>query len=212
MEDQENEKQQEQSVGQQIAEQGKQMAEQVIKNETKKHAKKLAIKLAPFIIKGIIGLLLVTIVVSGILAVVNKIREIAGIVSSSAMKLLTTGDNGPLSPDPKEIIEQINKELEEAGIDKDGLFLGSNLQADLYLYKFMVSALSTQLPYIKDGPIDTLLDIANISIGSNVNAVQTWNIIKDTYGEEVQGIVKIKRQTGNVKKDLIYKKYERVII
>jgi len=208
MEDQENEKQQEQSVGQQIAEQGKQMAEQVIKNETKKHAKKLAIKLAPFIIKGIIGLLLVTIVVSGILAVVNKIREIAGIVSSSAMKLLTTGDNGPLSPDPKEIIEQINKELEEAGIDKDGLFLGSNLQADLYLYKFMVSALSTQLPYIKDGPIDTLLDIANISIGSNVNAVQTWNIIKDTYGEEVQGIVKIKRQTGNVKKDLIYKKYE----
>lgn len=209
MEDQENKENEEQNLAQQVAEQGKQMAEQVIKDEAKKkHEKKLAIKLAPFIIKGVIILLIITVVLGGILAFFNTLVEIGKKIVSSAIMLVTTGDNGPLAPNPKELIEQINKELEEAGIDKDGLFLGSNLQADLYLYKFMVSALSTQLPYIKDGPEKTLLDIANISAGSTVPVINTWNTIKDKFGEVVQGIVKIKRQTGNKNIDLTYKKYD----
>lgn len=212
MEDQENEERQEQSVGKQIAEQGKQMAEQAIKDEVKKRvkkrAKKIIIKLAPIIIKIVVPILIITLVVGGIYAVIDKIVEIGGKLASSAIMFITTGDNGPLAPDPKALIEQINKELEEAGIDKDGLFLGNNLQADVYLYKFMVSALSTQLPYIKNSPAKTFQDITNIATGSVVPVIDTWNTIKDTFGEEVQGIVKIKRQTGNVKKDLTYKKYE----
>ncbi len=223
MEDQENEEQQEQSVGHQIAEQGKQMAEQAIKDAGERVAKevgkkvgkavvggakkvltKILIPIAPYIFAAIVAIMSVLM----IYVIVDKVREIGSTILSSISTYIIAGDNGPIAPSPKEMIDLINKELEAANIDKKELYLGNSLQADLYLYKFMSASLGTQLPYIKDSPADTMKDIATKVLIPGATAV---DFIKDTFGEEVQGIVKIKRQTGDSTIDLTYKKHDDLV-
>jgi len=216
MEDQENGENQnirEQSTAKQIADAGKQIAEQAVKDAIKKQGKKILIKLAPIIIKIVIAILIATIIVGGVLAVIDRVREIATKLSSSIATFIVAGDNGPIAPNPEEMMKIINIELEEAGIKKEDLYLGSSVQADLYLYKFMATALSTQLPYINDSKnifdID-FGDIANIIVGSTI-PTSVLNNIKKQFTENVQGIVKIKRRTGNDTIDLTYKKYDDLI-
>lgn len=219
MEDQENEEQQEQSVGQQIAEEGKQQVEQMAKDAIKKGAKeagkavggaakkllhKALIAALPYIIAGIVAIVSMLM----IYVIIDRIREIGSTILSSISTFIVAGDNGPIAPSPGEMVDLINKELEEAGIDKEELYLGNSIQADLYLYKFMSSSLATQLPYIKDSTAKTITDIASKVLIPGVNA---WESIKDTFGEEVQGIVKIKRQTGDTTIDLTYKKHDDLL-
>lgn len=208
MEDQENEEQQEQSLGSQIAEQGKQMAGQAIKQTGKKAvgavAKKILVAIAPYIIPILLGLVLMVVMY----VIVDKIIEVSGTVLSSISTFVIAGDNGPIAPSPKEMIDLINKQLEEAHIDKKEMYLGNGLQADLYLYKFMSASLGTQLPYIKDSTAKKVTDIAAQIIVPQLGAIDA---ITDLFGEEVQGIVKIKRQTGNTTKDLTYKKHDDLV-
>lgn len=218
MEDQENnQEQEEQGLGNQIAEAGKQQIEQAAKDTAKKAAKqagkaigKLALKafaaITPYIIPVIIGIIIVVILAGGIYTIIDKIREIGDKVSSSIATFIVAGDNGPIAPSPGEMVDLVNKQLEEAGIDKEGLYLGNSIQSDMYLYKFMSTSLSTQLPYIKGSLAPSITDIA-LKV-TNPGLSTSWEIIKDTFGEEVQGIVKIKRQTGDNTKELTYKKYE----
>ena len=212
MEDQENEEQQEQSLGSQLAEQGKQMAGQAIKNAGKNvgkkvvgaTAKKILVAIAPYIIPIILGIVLMLVMY----VIVDKVIEVSGTVLSSISTFIIAGDNGPVAPSPKEMIDLINKQLEEAHIDKKEMYLGNSLQADLYLYKFMSASLGTQLPYIKDSTAKTVTDIAARIL---IPGVDQWESMKDLFGEEVQGIVKIKRQTGNTTKDLTYKKHDDLV-
>lgn len=219
MEDQENQEQKEQSVGQQIAEQGKQMAEQAIKDTAKQAGKQVGKVAGKAIIKllyrvlmaalpYIIAVILVIVLALALYAVIDKVREIISTISSSISTFIVAGDNGPIAPSPEEMMNLINNELESAGIDKEDLYLGNSLQADLYLYKFMSASLGTQLPYIKDSTAKTMIDIASRVVIPGVNV---WESIKDTFGEEVQGIVKIKRQTGDATTELTYKKHDDLV-
>jgi len=72
----------------------------------------------------------------------------------------------------------------------------------------MSASLATQLPYIKDSPAKTITDIAARVL---IPGVSAWEGIKDIFGEEVQGIVKIKRNTGNSITDLTYKKHQDLV-
>lgn len=204
MEEQEIDEQQEQSLGSQIAEQGKQIGGQVIKETGKKVvggvAKKILIAIAPYVIPVLLGILVMLVMY----VIIDKVIEIGGTVLSSISTFVVAGDNGPIAPSPKEMIDLINKQLEEAHIDKKEMYLGNSLQADLYLYKFMSASLGTQLPYIKDSAAKTITDIAARVL---IPGVDIWNL----FGEEVQGIVKIKRQTGSSTKDLTYKKHDDLV-
>lgn len=209
MEEQENEEQQQQSIANQVAEQGKEMAKQAVKDEIKKHTKKIAIKLAPFIIKAVIIILVASIIIGGVLAIIDTVREIASKISSSIATYIVAGENGPLAPNPEKMINQINAELEAAGIKKEELYLGNGMQADMYLYKFMAASLSTQLPYIKDSSLKNIFNIDFGDIASmTIPGMAAINNIKKQFTENVQGIVKIKRQTKGKIKDLTYKKHD----
>lgn len=210
MEDEQNrEENEEQSLGKQAIDVGKQVAEQAAKNAGKKIAKKIGAKIlaviAPYIIPVIAGILIVVIIVGGLYAIIDHIRENSGEIQTAIATFLVAGDNGPIAPSPNEMVDLINKELEKSGLDKDGLYLGNGIQTDIYLYKFMTASLATQLPYIKDSTAKTLTDILKQTLVPGVNAIETF---KSIVGQDVQGIVKIKRQTGNENKDLTYKKYE----
>lgn len=215
MEDQGNEEQQEQSVGSQLAEQGKQMAGQAVKDVAKQGAKaagkavggvakKVLISIAPYIIPIILGIVLMIVM----FVIVDRVIEVSRTVLSSISTFIVAGDNGPIAPSPKEMIDLINKELEESHIDKKELYLGNSFQADLYLYKYMSASLGTQLPYIKDSTASRVTDIAARLL---IPGVDAWESMKDIFGEEVQGIVKIKRQTGNSTKELTYKKHDDLL-
>lgn len=210
MEDEQNRgENEEQSLGKEAIEAGKQIAEQAAKNAIKQGAKKIGVKvmatIAPYIIPAIAIILIVVVLVGGIYAIIDNIREMSGEIQTAIATFLVAGDNGPIAPSPQEMVDLINKELERAGLDKNGLYLGNGIRTDIYLYKFMTASLSTQLPYIKDSPAKTLKEIATQTLLPGINAIDTF---KSIVGEEVQGIVKIKRQTGDTKRDLTYKKYE----
>ncbi len=219
MEDQENQEGQEQSVGEQLAEQGKQMAGQAINDTVKKgikegikaggkaaggFIKKALISAAPYLIPILIGIIAMILM----FVIIDRVIEMSRTVLSSISTFVIAGDNGPIAPSPKEMIDLINKQLEEAHIDKKELYLGNSFQADLYLYKYMSASLGTQLPYIKDSTAKTVRDIA---INTLIPGASALDFIKDTFGEEVQGIVKIKRQTGDSTRELTYKKYEDLL-
>lgn len=219
MEDQENQEGQEQSVGEQLAEQGKQMAGQAINDTVKKgikegikaggkaaggFIKKALISAAPYLIPILIGIIAMILM----FVIIDRVIEMSRTVLSSISTFVIAGDNGPIAPSPKEMIDLINKQLEEAHIDKKELYLGNSFQADLYLYKYMTASLGTQLPYIKDSTAKTVRDIA---INTLIPGASALDFIKDTFGEEVQGIVKIKRQTGDSTRELTYKKYEDLL-
>lgn len=210
MENEENEVEKEQSVGNQIAEQGKefakQEAEQVAKQAINKGTKAAtsAIKkgIASFIAPAlpiIIPIIVIIVLVIVLYVIKDQIMEVITNVATSIVNFITIGENGPEAPNPQEMIDLINNSLKEQGIDKESLGLG--IATDTYLYKYMAASLSTQLPYIKDSTAETLKEIAvKVTLGTWVDLVP-----KRT---EVQGIVKIKRQSSTGKKDLKYTKYE----
>lgn len=221
MEDQENQQNQEnkeQDVGSQIIQAGKERIKQAAKDEaikaTKKAAKatakaaaKLTAKIFAIIAPYIAIILAVVITAMSFYAVVRKVVEIVNTITTSLQSFVQIGDNGPIAPSPKEMIELINKSLEENGIKKEDLDMGSSAQREAYLYKFMSASLATQLPYIKDSTAQSILNIAE-SLALNSFTGPANPLINLNQKQEVQGIVKIKRRTGNATKELTFKKYE----
>lgn len=213
MEEDENQEVEEQSLGQEVAETGKQIAGQAAKDAAKKVAKEAGkaaaegIKTAathalaaasPYLIPIIIGMIVFVVIVGGIFVYKDKIIETLTNISTSISSFIGMGDNGPVAPSAKEMTDLIDKALKEQGINVEDLGLGNEKQTKAYLYKYMVASLSTQLPYIKESTAQTLKEIA-------LKGTLLYELDKRT---EVQGIVKIKRRTGNSTKDLSFKKYE----
>lgn len=221
MEEQENQEKQEQDLGQEIVEAGKKQVEQAAKDAAKKAAKeagkaagkaakqaitKAILPILPYILIAVVVIIVGVIIAGGLFAVFDKIKEIGQNAFGEIAGIMKIGDNGPVAPSVSEILDTIDKRLEENGLDKANLYLGNENQANAYLYKFMSASLSTQLPYIKDSTAETIRDIAlyiNPITGPAAFLYNYWE--KET---DVQGIVKIKRNTAGKTKDLDYKKYE----
>lgn len=208
MEDQENEEQ-EQGLGEQAVETGKQVVEQAAKEGAKQIAKqagKVAAEgvkslAAKFIIPAlpyILGAVLILLLILGIYAIKDKIAETLNNIATSIVDFVGMGDNGPVIPSANEMTDLIDKALKEQGIDITTLDMGNEKQTKLYLYKFMAASLSTQLPYIKESTGEKLIDIAK----------KGWLLYELDKKNEVNGIVHIKRDSGNGAKDLTFKKYE----
>lgn len=209
-----------------IAEAGKQLAKETAKNagkqvakkagkagkagkavgEALKQALKVAIKaLASIIAKyGIIILVLVLVVGIVAYAFSYVFTDISEEVASGLKSYVIIGDEGPEFI-PKALKEMVNKYLDDNIIDKKDLCLGTELQADRYLCQYMLASLSTQLPYIPRSTVSQLWDALNTSA---VDVVKNL-LYESDDPQPAQGIVKIKRQTGDDKpKDLNYIKYE----
>lgn len=200
-------------AAEQAAEQAKQAIKQEIKEVTRKAAKEaakaaskaikeaagaIAKAIAPAIPYILAAVIIIVLIVAAYYAIVNSVREATSESASSTSSLVEIGDNGPVIASGEELIEKINAAIEELGIDAGDLNLGSESQQEAYLYKFMTASLATQLPYIKDSTAKKITDIA-------LNIV-TLGLVEGE--QEVQGIVKIKRQTDDSTKTLDYKNYE----
>lgn len=168
-------------------------------NATKKGAKmaatKVAAVIAPYampIIAAIIAVLLIfTFLASIFLAVEDAIGEKTSNVDSNIKSAIHIKDDGSIVVDGKELLNNINTELDSLGLKKENLYLGNENQADAYLYKYMVASLSTQLPYIEGSTAKKIKDI-----GLHLNPI-TFVLAEYEKAQEVQGIVKIKRCTAN---------------
>jgi len=198
MEEQENE---EQDLGQELVEEGKKQIEQTAKDagrQIAKEAGKATAKLAkeafikvilpnlPYILIAatIIGGL--TLLGGAIYTSKNEVTKIGKTVSDSVQSLIEIGENGPVAPSKEDVIKQIDEELANIGIhDKLSLGLGTDSQAEDYLYKFLKAALSTQLPYIET---------------------------QSNSEEALQGIVRIKRRSQDASniQDLTFITHEKL--
>lgn len=205
--DVQNEEQEEQNLPERAFSAGKDMLKDAAKQEAKKMGKKagkVALKIALAVLKLIMPIIIIIIICSLIVGCVyvikDKIQEIASNVSIN----LKIGENGPIAPTKKEVLEDIEKELKAMGIDMTQLGLGSKSQAEAYLYKYKMASFATTLPYIKDGIGETLVDIFMQTQYPVLNSA-----LENLKDKEVKGIVKIKRRTENGgTKGLEFKKYE----
>lgn len=203
-EDNELQEQEQNSIGKEIANQAIQQG----KNAAQNKAKAVLVKLMPIIIKVVAIVLIVIMVIilfaGAIYIAKNKINEIAGGIGDAIVSICKIGDNGPVIPGMQDVIDSINEELEKNQINKEGLRLGNNLQADIYLYKYMATALSTELPYIKDSKAEILRRIATAYITAGLSEI----INKET---EIQGIIHIKRTETDIAsaRDLKFIKYDK---
>lgn len=202
MEEKDNKEPKEQNIEKKIAD----AAKDAIKNAAKEKAKEMATLAAKAIVSLIVSnlpiivtIIAIIILTSGLIAIKDKMVEIATDIGSAISSFLGVGEQGPLIQDTKTMIESINNQLDEMGINKKELNMGNEAQTDAYLYKFMTTALSTSLPYIKNSPAKTMKEI----IYSDPNGEE----IKITPTQAVQGIVKIKRR-GIIEKELEYIKHD----
>ena len=208
-EDEENglDEMEDQSLEKKAIDAGKDIARNATKqatNKAKKAVTTFIIAHLPIIIIIIAIIVIVTTLIGGLVVLKDEIVGKFEEIGKNIMSFLEIDDNGPVIPNAKELIELINIQLEEMGIDKNELNLGNKTMQDTYLYKYMAASLSTKLPYIKTSTAKSFKQIAFESfLGGGIGAA-----IDKTPKQEVQGIVKIKRQTGDEKRDLDFKKYE----
>lgn len=220
-EENEQEQQEQNTLEKKMIDEGRDVARRGAKNIFKKGtnalgkkagglAAKAAAKAGAFIAANIVpisimlvALIIFSFVASSFFVVQDKLRDVGKSVSSSIANILKIGDNGPLVPSKKELLESIDTELDNLGLKKENLYLGNENQANAYLYKYMVASLSTQLPYIEDSTAEKITNIA-----LHLNPV-TFLLAELDKEQEVQGIVKIKRCTpgSNIPKELKYLKY-----
>ncbi len=208
-EDEENglDEMEDQSLEKKAIDAGKDIARNATKqatNKAKKAVTTFIIAHLPIIIIIIAIIVIVTTLIGGLVVLKDEIAGKFEEIGNNIMSFLEIDDNGPVIPNAKELIELINIQLEEMGIDKNELNLGNKTMQDTYLYKYMVASMSTKLPYIKTSTAKTFKQIAFESfLGGGIGAA-----IDKTPKQEVQGIIKIKRQAGEEKIDLDFKKYE----
>lgn len=214
-EQEQNQEQQNKNV---IAEAGKQIAKESAKEAGKQIAKKAgkgALKAGKVALQaaikalvaffstpaGWITLAIILLVGAAYYVFTNAFtNEVSDKAALEIKSYVTIGDNGPEFI-PKELKKMINEYLVENIIDKKDLYLGTEKQADLYLCKYMLASLSTQLPYIEKS---TAQKIGDVLLEGSVFDLLFGN----DKPQQVQGIVKIKRQTGDENKDLEYIKYD----
>ena len=81
--------------------------------------------------------------------ITEKIAEIAGNIFSA--KITISAEGTPTIPPANDLLADVYKALEELGLDSDDLstYLGNKQQQELYLYKYALASLSTQLPYVE---------------------------------------------------------------
>lgn len=175
MEEQENE-QQEKGLGEQIVDVGKNKIEQAAKDAVRQASKKAGQAAMKALLKVLPIILPKIIIISVIIAIVGVIlggattyvakQEVAKIGSELSEKIMSSmkmGDNGPVAPSKEEMIAQIDEKLEEIGIKKSDLEMGSESQANDYLYQYALSSLSTQLPYIDGSQVQGIVKIKRSS-------------------------------------------------
>lgn len=203
-EDNQLQEQEQNSIGKEIANQAIQQGKNAAKNAAKNKAKAVLVKLMPIIIKIVVIVLIVILFIGGIYVVKDKISEIGDSIGDAIVKICKIGDNGPVIPGMLDVIDQINEELEENGINKENIGLGNNIEADIYLYKYMATALSTELPYIKDSKAEILKRIVEAYITKGIS-----EIINEAT--EIQGIIHIKRTETDIAsaRDLKFIKYDK---
>lgn len=200
MEEQENEEQQKQGIGNQMAEMGKEQ----LKEEVKKKGKKFLVKLLPIVIKLVIILLIIG-ALGAVFYVLKDVIDEAGKVFSAAIHVFVEiGDNGIVIATGQEMMDKIDEILEENDINRELLDMGDEEQTVAYLYKFMTASLATQLPY-KNESESTMKKIVDVAKKALLGPLVT-DLLNNK--QEVNGIVKIKRQTDDKIVDLKYKKYE----
>lgn len=170
-------------------------------NKAKKAVRNFLIAHIGIIIAIITVLIVVVVIVGGIVVIYDGIVEIASNIEDAIMSFVKIDTNGPVIPSVREVIDLVDKQLEEMGIDKNELNMGNNNQREAYLYKYMATSISTKLPYIKNSTAKAFKEIARMFVGG---------VFDPTEKQEVQGIVKIKRKVKDEeeKKDLDFKKYE----
>lgn len=192
--------QEQNNIAQEATKQAVKQAENIAKEKVKQ---KVLTKLLPIIIKLVIFILAIILATGIIYIIKDKISQIAKGIGDAVTTICGIGDNGPVIPGMYDVIDSINKELEENKISKKGLSLGNELQSDIYLYKYMSAALSTEMPYIPGSNAPTLKRIAQSVITNGLSEI----INKAT---EIQGIVHIKRTETDVNsaRDLKFIKYE----
>lgn len=195
MNDEENEQEQQEqnSLEKKIIDTGKDAARQGTKIATKKITAKVAVAIAPYAIPIIAGILVAilafTFLASIFLTVQDAMNEKASNINDNIKLAVKITDDG-IVVNPKQLLQNIDDQLETLGLSKESLHLGNERQADAYLYKYMVASLSTQLPYIKESKVKKIKDIA-----SYVSPI-TYILNSLDQDQEVQGIVKIKRCTA----------------
>lgn len=157
MEEQQQNQNQEKDIVEKTVEQGKKAAEQAAKDEAKKLGKLVAKKIGttvvaimPHIIPFIIGIIIISLLIGGFWEVIQGLLMLnSGKAQNNIRTMITIGENGPTMPSKEEMLEIIDAELENTGIDKKSLNLGEDEQANEYLYKYILASFSTQLPYIE---------------------------------------------------------------
>lgn len=204
MEGQENDEQK-QGIGNQMAQMGKeQLKEELVKKPIKKVRNHLLKVLMPIVIKLVVILLIVGAVGAVYYVLKDVINEAGKVFSAAIHVFVEIGDNGIVIATGQEMMDKIDEILEENDIDRELLDMGDEEQTVAYLYKFMTASLATQLPY-KNESESTMLKIVDIAKKALLGPLVT-DLLNNK--QEVNGIVKIKRQVGNEKIDLKYKKYE----
>ena len=135
-----------------VVEEAVKAGKQFVKQKLKKILIPILMKLLPLVM-----VLLVT--VSAIMYVVEAITGIGEAFSNLAHKIT----NGSIQLDGNEFLEEINKQLEEVGISKSNLYLGTEVQADFYLLKYYKAAMATQLPYMAGSKTKGIVHIKRTS-------------------------------------------------
>lgn len=168
-------------------------------NKAKKAVRNFLIAHIGIIIAVITVLIVVVVIVGGLIVIYAGIVELSSNIGEAIMSFVKIDTNGPVMPSVREVIDLVDKQLEEMGIDKNELNMGNNNQREAYLYKYMATSISTKLPYIKNSTAKVFKEIASMFVGG---------VFDPTEKQEVQGIVKIKREDEEGKKDLDFKKHE----
>ncbi len=192
---QENEEIEEKSTEQQLLENGKKMAEEAAKNAAKNTARTVATTVANAIAAAItsvislIGLPAIAVILGVILVaniflpIISEVTTISSKSNETLMSFVEVRADGPVVPSVDKMVKIIDQKLKEIGIDKKDLYLGNEKQSNVYLFKFMMTSLATQLPLVKNNGAISLRDILD----------HNWDELLALDKLAVQGIVKIKR-------------------